>query len=492
MISKKLQQARDYEREHMGSISPQDRPVFHITPGIGWLNDPNGFSYYNGEYHVFYQYHPYSTEWGPMHWGHVAGKDLLTWDRYPVVMAPDEEYDNFGCFSGSALGLEDGRQLLLYTGVHTLGGFENPREMEQTQCVAIGDGINYEKCDANPLIRISDVPGGGQKSDFRDPKIWRDPEDGKYYCVAASMDHDGNGRILEFESGDLLHWQYRGEIAASRGNLGKMWECPDFFSLNGKQVVLVSLMAVQPDGVFHTGHNTACMIGDYDKENCVFERETLNLLDCGIDFYAPQTMCAPDGRRIMIGWMQSPTNAKFVPEHARFFGQMTVPRELEVKDGKLFQNPVREILKHRVRPVVCKNVEVEGRKELEGVSGRVVDMTVHISASGAESFAIQVACDDIHHTDILFEPERQMLRIDRSACGYLFDIVHTREFPIRCSEHGELTLRLLIDRMSVEVFVNDGEQAATATIFTPQAADAIRFECKGKARISVEKYDLDI
>ena len=87
MISKKLQQARDYEREHMGSISPQDRPVFHITPGIGWLNDPNGFSYYNGEYHVFYQYHPYSTEWGPMHWGHVAGKDLLTWDRYPVVMA---------------------------------------------------------------------------------------------------------------------------------------------------------------------------------------------------------------------------------------------------------------------------------------------------------------------------------------------------------------------------------------------------------------------
>ena len=104
-MSEMLEKARKYEFIQGQQIKEEERPAFHITPYVGWMNDPNGFSYYNGEYHLFYQYHPYSNEWGPMHWGHLSSKDMLAWKRLPVVMAPEESYDNFGCFSGSALEL---------------------------------------------------------------------------------------------------------------------------------------------------------------------------------------------------------------------------------------------------------------------------------------------------------------------------------------------------------------------------------------------------
>ena len=144
-MSEMLEKARKYEDEQGKQIKAEDRPVFHVSPYVGWMNDPNGFSYYRGEYHLFYQYHPYDTYWNSMHWGHVVSKDLLHWEYLPAALAPDEEYDKIGCFSGSATELGDGRQLLIYTAVDQEKMEDGTVRDIQTQAVAVGDGKNYKK-----------------------------------------------------------------------------------------------------------------------------------------------------------------------------------------------------------------------------------------------------------------------------------------------------------------------------------------------------------
>ena len=187
MASEGLQKARKYEIEQEKQIKEQDRPSFHLASRVGWMNDPNGFSIYQGKYHMFYQYHPYTTQWGPMHWGHAVSEDLLHWEYLPAAIAPDETYDKDGCFSGSAIELKDGRQLLLYTGVRREEQEDGEVRDIQTQCVAIGDGINYEKYEGNPVLTQEDLPEGGSRFDFRDPKLWQE-KDGSYACVVGNCD----------------------------------------------------------------------------------------------------------------------------------------------------------------------------------------------------------------------------------------------------------------------------------------------------------------
>lgn len=145
MISQALRDARKYEETSEKMINSFERPAFHLSARTGWMNDPNGFSFYDGKYHMFYQYHPYDSHWGSMHWGHAVSSDLLHWSYLPAALAPDSCYDRDGCFSGNALTLPDGRQLLMYTGVEK----EQQKNGEildiQTQCLAIGDGLDYEK-----------------------------------------------------------------------------------------------------------------------------------------------------------------------------------------------------------------------------------------------------------------------------------------------------------------------------------------------------------
>ena len=141
-----LQKARAYEAEHGAAISPAERPAYHMTPYVGWLNDPNGFSYYKGKYHQFYQYNPYDVRWAPMHWGHAVSTDLLHWEYLPCALAPDSPADNGpGCFSGSATEMDDGKQLLMYTSVVAEKQPNGEMRDIQTQSIAIGDGLNYEK-----------------------------------------------------------------------------------------------------------------------------------------------------------------------------------------------------------------------------------------------------------------------------------------------------------------------------------------------------------
>ena len=189
-----LNKSREYEATHGESIGAEERPDFHFSPRVGWMNDPNGFSWYNGQYHLFYQYNPYATHWDSMHWGHAVSKDLLHWEYLPAALAPDMEYDRIGCFSGSAIALPDGRQLLLYTSVNQETLEDGSVRDIQTQSVAVGDGLDYVKYEQNPVLTEKDIPEGASKVDFRDPKIWKG-KDGKFYCVIGNRPSDGSGQI---------------------------------------------------------------------------------------------------------------------------------------------------------------------------------------------------------------------------------------------------------------------------------------------------------
>lgn len=493
MISETLQKARDFEQQYVPRVPAEDRPAFHVTGGIGWINDPNGFSRYRGEYHLFFQYHPYSTLWGPMHWGHVKTRDFIRWERLPVALAPDTEADPHGCFSGSAVELPDGRQLLMYTGVNRVRQEDGALLEYQSQCVAIGDGTDYEKLPENPVISGKDVPEGGSGLDFRDPKIWQ--EDGTYYAVMGNRWDDGSGAILLYRSKDAIHWEFVSVLDASKNEYGRMWECPDFFALDGRQVLLVSPQEMRPIGLeFHAGYGTVCLLGSYDRETCQFTREQVQAIDYGIDFYAPQTLETYDGRRVMIAWMQNWTTSTSQPRGVYCFGEMTLPRELNVRNGRLIQNPVRELEHYRSNPVTCQNVTVQEEEvSIPGIRGRFLDLTVTIrpGAGGYRRFAIKLAMDEERFTTVRYRPGTGTVRVDRSHCGFPHDIVHVREFYVR-PRNGELKIRAVLDRYSAEFFFNDGEQAATFILYTDVEADAISFAAEGAVELDVEKYDLVI
>lgn len=490
MISEILQKAHQYEEKYGAFIRDDERPVYHLSPKVGWMNDPNGFSVYGGKYHIFYQYHPYSTQWGPMHWGHAVSSDLLHWQFLPAAIAPDMPYDKDGCFSGSAIAMDDGKQLLMYTGVERVQGEDGRMQDIQIQCLATGDGEHYEKYAGNPVLTRKDIPEGFSIYDFRDPKIFRN-SDGSYGCVLGNRTDDGSGAILLYRSEDGFNWKFQSILDRSYNEFGRMWECPDMFPLDGQDVIITSPQDMSALGLeFHSGNGTLALMGR--AEDGKFLRDNVQAIDYGLDFYAPQTLEAPDGRRIMIAWMQNWDTTGGCPEGAKWFGQMTTPRELTIRNDRLIQNPVRELEALRGRRVSYKNVPVQEEVSLTGVYGRVVDMTVTIKPGdnkGYERFRVKFAKGSQHYCSVSYRPGTSTLRLSRTHAGFNRDFVHERKCMVR-NQSGEIKLRILLDRYSAEVFVNDGEQALTMTFYTPQTAEGISFECTGNALVSVEKYDI--
>lgn len=491
-----LWESRGYESHFSNYVDEACRPLFHLTPLVGWMNDPNGFSYYEGKFHLFYQYNPYATKWGPMHWGHAVSDDLVHWDYLPVAIAPDMPYDDgAGCFSGSAVSLPDGRHLLMYTGVSAGGRSIDGLQVDrQVQCVAIGDGHEYEKFEGNPVIDQSMLPDGASDEHFRDPKVWQG-DDGTYRCVVANRDSDKLGQVLLFSSADALHWEFERVLLKNDGNYGMMWECPDFFELDGKWVLLVSPQDMLPSGHdFHGGNNTICFVGHMDEETGAFVPEGVQSADHGIDFYATQTVLAPDGRRVMAAWMQNWDTIVSVGPEDRIFGQMTIPRELSVVDGRLYQWPVRELEKRRSGRVAYDGITIsDGSIKLDGISGRCIDLTVTVKSANREDpyreFCLWFAQDESRHTSLRYRPAKGEVKINRTRSGSRRAILHHRKCIVR-GERDELSFRVILDRYSAEFFLNDGEQTMTITIPTDQAADGISFYAEGDVIMDVEKYSL--
>ena len=491
-MSQALRDARRFEEAQARAIAPEERPAFHLSARAGWMNDPNGFSWHGGQYHMFYQYHPYDSHWGPMHWGHAVSGDLLGWRYLPAAMAPDMPYDLYGCFSGSAVTLPDGRHLLMYTGVSKEAGEGGALRDVQTQNLAVGDGVDYHKYEGNPVLTARDLPEGGSPYDFRDPRLWR-TEDGWRALVANNRPGHG-GQLLLYKSADLKGWTLESVLLENENRLGLMWECPDLFELDGKQVLLVSAQDMLPQGFeYHNGNGTFYMIGEIDPQTKRFVPESDHALDYGIDFYAPQTVLTPDGRRVMIGWMQNWDTCNLRTPSIPWFGQMSLPRELFLKDGRLYQRPVRELEALRGEMIAFEHVAIDsGEIQLPGIRGRMMDIELELEPDGElyNRFAIRFAKGGVYHTGVSFRPRESVLKVDRKFSGSRRAIIHQRRAKVS-HQNGRLRLRLILDRYSVEVFVGDGEKVMSATVTTELSARDISFFADGRLSFSVRCWPLN-
>ncbi|XP_061377290.1 sucrose-6-phosphate hydrolase-like [Danaus plexippus] len=319
-----------YIENKQKEINQRYRPLYHVAPPVGWMNDPNGFAYHNGLFHLFYQFYPYDSKWGPMHWGHVTSTDLVHWKQKPTALIPEEEQ----CFSGSGIS-DDNKLVLMYTG-HVLT--EEEPFYKQSQYLALSeDGVNFEKFNSNPIIESPP----NNSPDFRDPKIWK--HGNEFYAVIGSKDN-GNGTVLLYKSSNLKTWEYLSVLGQSTGELGYMWECPDFFELDGKFILLMSPQGVKANGdryknVYQTGY----MVGTFDYNTSRFETDgVFQELDYGHDFYAATTTEAK-GSRYLSAWfsMWEVTHPEDVDG---WIGTTTLVRELRFVNNRLIMKPVAEIV----------------------------------------------------------------------------------------------------------------------------------------------------
>lgn len=484
-MTDELNRARECGRRTARQIAEsakqtEHRPKFHLASPAGWINDPNGFSFFGGEFHLFFQHHPYSAQWGPMHWGHAVTRDFVRWQDRKTALAPDTISDRDGCFSGTAID-DGGTHLIAYTGVSKSGG-----EEVQQQCLASGDGETYAKRAENPVITAADVPFPFQKNHFRDPKIWK--EGGAYFLAAVLRKTDGRGALALFSSENLRAWKFVSVMDESTGASG-MWECPDFFRLDGTDVIIVSPQEMKADEArgFHDGNNSVYMTGTLSRTSFRFARDirtengfTAAQIDGGIDFYAPQTALSPDGRRIMIAWMQS-WESPVTPENLLWSGMMTFPRELRIRDGRLFQFPAREIERYRTNPRHgTLSFSGGGRTEqsLGAVSGRHLDIELDITPPPGKtgSISFHIAKDGGSYAELKYDAAHGTLFFDRSRTLAPGAISFRRMNVSPCKTDGILRLRLLLDTSSLEAFANGGEAAFTNVFFMPPRAKGI-FVC---------------
>lgn len=314
----------------------------------------------------------------------------------------------------------------------------------------------------------------------------------------CSRPEDGTGQILLYKSQDVIHWEFVSILAYNHKKMGKVWECPDFFLLDGKQVLMVSPQEMESDGYeYHPGYNTIAFLGSYDRENYKFIEELNHAIDYGIDFYAPQTIQSFDGRRIMIAWMSNWDTTSWKNPGDHFYAQMSLPRELHVKNNHLYQTPVRELDNYRIGTISHENVLMTGKKgtediTLDGIKGRFLDLTIYLTPTEEDSyhkFNIKLAMDEKHYFFISYDPEESTLHVDRKYTGARMDTLHDRTFAV-ADQGGKLKLRIILDRYSAELFVNDGEQAASFVFFTPLEADGIAFHPYGSVNVDVEQHTL--
>lgn len=442
---------------------------YHISAPFGWINDPNGFCFFKGYYHVFYQYHPHSVEWGPMHWGHVRSKDLVHWEQLPIALYPGDEEDPDGCFSGSAV-VKDGRLYLMYTGQHLNNG--DPDDFWETQNLAVSDdGIHFTKYQGNPVIA---TPPVDNTADFRDPKVWFDGK--QWLVVIGSKDAQGLGRVLLYRSDDLINWTYLGPVgtAKSVASEGYVWECPDFFELDHQQFLLVSPQGIEAEGLnyrnlFQTGYFT----GSYDATNNDFQHGAFTELDHGHDFYATQTMLAPDGRRLLIGWMDMWENE--MPEQQDgWSGALTMIRELSVRHHKLIMQPIRELQALRSTDLSPQN---PGDTSLR-VENKCLEYLAEFNNSSDASLKL---CD---------KDGKVLLKLDYSARQNTVSLMKDNDdLPrtVAIEQLATFDVHLLIDNSSIEIFTNQGEACFTERIYP---IGGVQIEVVGALVKPIEAYQL--
>ncbi|WP_042352851.1 glycoside hydrolase family 32 protein [Bacillus massiliigorillae] len=482
-----LEQANEALQKATKNVKQDHRLGFHIAAPANWINDPNGLVYFKGEYHVFYQHHPYDEHWGPMHWGHAKSKDLVHWEHLPIALAPDEEYDRDGCFSGSAI--VDGDTLyLVYTG-HVW--VDRPKDIAiQTQCIASSkDGITFTKFEGNPVIK--EVPSDST-GHLRDPKVWKQNDD--FHMVLGNRTKDDIGRAIHYSSKDLKNWHYEGVIAKNESDLGYMWECPDFIELDGKHALLFSPQGMKADGdKYQNLYQTGYLLGDYNESTGKLTYGDFVELDHGHDYYAVQTLHDDKGRRIGIGWMDM-WESNMPTKEAGWCGALTLPRELSLsKEGKIIMKPVAELELLRDEELVIPLTEINNECIQTNIHEDLVEIKAVFSLKDvtAEEFGIKVRCseDGKEETIIGYDVASSKLFLDREHSGKGVAGIRKTKMDV---QGDSLIVHVYCDRSSVEVFANDGDVNMTSRIYPNPESLQVQFYAKnGKVAVeSVQAWKL--
>ena len=460
------------------------RPAFHFTPEKNWMNDPNGMVYFEGEWHLFYQYNPHGDKWGHMSWGHAVSRDLVRWEHLPLALA---EEDGIMIFSGSAVvdwkntsGFGKDAQpplVAIYTG---------HRDKHQDQRLAFSNdrGRTWTKFAGNPVLDVN-------MADFRDPKVfWHEATSRWVMTVALSAEK----KVHFYTSENLKQWKYVGEFGGAGSTIG-LWECPDLFPLSieggGEKWVLV--VNVNPGGPAG-GSGCQYFTGEFDGAHFNADSTATLWADHGADFYAGVSWSdvpKADGRRVWLGWMSNWEYAQDVPT-SPWRSAMTIARTLSLRrtpDGlRLVQQPVVEMQKLRTgHPLKFSggtfpeaSAWLAAQKNLAPLLE--IEMTF-TAVVGKAPFRIELQTGPDERTTLILDPARSRLILDRTHSGQTafhraFPAKH--EAPVRLSG-GTFTVRLLLDTSSLEVFAQGGETVLTDLIFPGTGPRSVSIHTGGDA-----------
>ncbi|EFL3018117.1 TPA: sucrose-6-phosphate hydrolase [Escherichia coli] len=436
-------------------------PCWHLAPVTGLMNDPNGFCWSGGRYHLFYQWNPLACDHKYKCWGHWSSTDLLHWQHEPLALMPDKEYDRNGCYSGSAVN-NQGVLTLCYTGNVKF----DDGSRTAWQCLATENNQGgFDKL--GPVIPLPD----GYTGHVRDPKVWK--HNSQWYMVLGAQDKEKRGKVLLYSSVDLYTWSFHGEIAGNGlneiDNAGYMWECPDLFALDGEYILLCCPqgMAREHERYLNT-YPCAWLHGQFDYETGKFTHGAFSELDAGFEFYAPQTMEAPDGRRLLVGWMGVPDGEEMLQPTRKHHWQhqMTCFRELSFQKGKLFQMPIRELAQLREaehfwqgKADHAPHVEIER-----------LEMDIIPSGELYLNFGNALV---LHLNDDGIQLQRRSLAGQEKLTRYW---------------RGSVTsLKILCDSSSVEIFINNGEGVMSNRYFPHHPASLI---LQGESDVTLRYWSL--
>lgn len=477
------------------------RPQYHFSPPANWMNDPNGMVYYDGEYHLFYQYYPDSTVWGPMHWGHAISTDLVHWENLPIALYPD----SLGyIFSGSAVidwnntsgfGKEGQPPMIAIFTHHLIEGERAGTKDFQYQSIAysLDKGRTWTKYKHNPVI-----PNTNKIKDFRDPKVIWDQPSNQWLMVFAAAD-----QVMFWGSPDLKDWKHLSSWGKNIGAHGGVWECPDIFPMKVKgtdEVKYVLLQSINP-GAPNGGSGTQYFVGDFNGKEFTLDpnfkksltKEDGIWLDYGRDNYAGVTWSdipKDDGRRLFMGWMSNWDYAQVVPSE-KWRSAMTLPRSLElVKKGlnyRLLSKPVAELEKNRQSTMGVSPTTVKDKYALPMANGLnptqcELEFSVSLATSTADEFGLTLLNEKREMYRFGYRKSSKQFFCKRAATkGNLFSpkFAHDQEMALRKDKDPIIEFRIFIDRSSIEVFTDDGEVVLTEIFFPSEPFTEIELFSNG-------------
>lgn len=465
------------------------RPKLHFTPEAHWINDPNGMVFFNGVYHLFFQYYPDSSVWGPMHWGHATSPDLVHWQQQPIALYPD----SLGyIFSGSAVvdknntsgfGKNGQPPLVAIFTHHDPVGEKAGKNNFQNQSIAYStdEGKTWTKYAGNPVVKNPGI------RDFRDPKVmWYEPQK-KWIMTLATSD-----RVTFFSSPDLKNWKRESDFGNEAGAHGGGWECPDLFTLddNGKKTwVLISNL--NPGGP-NKGSGTQYFLGDFDGTKFTPFSTATKWLDYGPDDYAGITWSNTGDRKIFIGWMSNWLYANKVPTE-KWRNAMTIPRELKIKyignDKVIASMPVLELNSLQEKPVLKENFTVTKSFDITSTAG-ILPIRLNLCLGERKDFSVVLSNTMGEAVLIGYDKESNNYYIDRTKSGktdFQQDFAAKHTAP-RLTDKGVINLSLIIDASSVELFGDDGLTVMTEIFFPDKPYNYIQLQSPGTIAVKKMEY----